>query len=37
MCKGGNFFLQPIILFMDQFALADFLDLKVADIAISSS
>ena len=32
MCKGGNLFLQLIILSMDQFALAVFfLDLKVAD------
>ena len=40
MCKGGNLFLQLIILSMDQlryiFVWADYLDLKVADIAISS-
>ena len=34
MCKGGNLFLQLIILSIDQFALyfdwADVLDLKVA-------
>ena len=35
MCKGGNLFLQLIILSMDQFA--DYLDLKVADIPISLS
>ena len=39
MCKGGNLFLQLIILSIDQFALywVDYLDLKVADIAISMS
>ena len=41
MCKGGNLFQQLIILSMENFALyfdwADFLDLKGANIAISSS
>ena len=41
MCKGGNLFLQLIILSIDQFAFifnrADYLDLKVANIAISLS
>ena len=41
MCKGGNLFLQLIIVSMDQFAYFldcdDYLELKVADIAISSS
>ena len=41
MCKGGNLFLQLIIVSMDQFAyfffdLEDNLELKVADLAISS-
>ena len=41
MRKGGNLFLQLIILSMDQFAVyfywADYSGLKVADIAIFSS
>ena len=41
MSKGGNLFLWLIILSMDQFALylqlSAFLDLKLADIAISLS
>ena len=41
MCMGGTLFLQLIILSMEQFTLcfnlADYLDLKVADIAISLS
>ena len=42
MCNGGNLLLQLIIVSMDQFTYfffdwEDYLELKVADIAISSS